>query len=757
MRRSRWIVLIGWAGVFLALTGIVYPAFSSSRQQAAAQQGDSATPSATSEDEAPVAPSVASPGASPVAQENIPSLPPEFIAGGRWRITIVYAARGTEIPELQLAQRSSRDWIVVIADVGNWSTKRATIKPEDFGISVAGDPNARGFNAEETQTAASRLSLEPLDVKKGVSIDQGTSKRLVLLFRIDNNVADPFLVYGDDTMPLASAFARGGNPTALPPAEALPQLTEASVSGVQDGSTLMLDDQPVRLAGVDAPNGNECFAGQASRRLERLAGDRVLVERNPPSDAAYVWVEDQSGLRTLINYNLIVSGTAAFQEGTDGPFSPWLQNGDRIAREGLAGLWASCTNQHGVARDQKPETTDLAIRSDGDTRPYAVWVAWSPLIVTKPDGSAWTFFSAEATEGGDKGNKHLFSSRFDPASGKWSTSRAMPGGNVQMGPSAVVDADGIVHLVYCDRAKDEPGVYSEIMYTHEDGQGGWVDPVPVAPEPTSGFQLSPSLTIDKLGVLHVIWQDQRAFAPEARDQSPSNADIFVSDLAPGGTWSKPVLANTHYVDAVGSRPHIVADGDRLIAVWSVYAASVGLNAAVRIDWSSRPLDDPLGWTAPQPLVVGRGESFGGRLLDMAADPTGGVVLVYGRQANDTFLFMRRLKPKSTEWGGDTLITFGDRGTFPSVTVSDQGVVYVVYNVGNAGAVDVGAVAIPYRSIQPGPEVVLTADQDNTQGRPTVATDVTGRPWIVFFSEPPDGTANDVRILRNADVPVTATP
>jgi hypothetical protein len=481
----------------------------------------------------------------------------------------------------------------------------------------------------------------------------------------------------------------------------------------------------------------------------------VLVEDDPASDGVYVWVEDEDGIRTLLNHSVIAAGSAAFLEGTTGPFAAYLAEADRVALSDLAGLWGACTSQHGTGRSTEPETTSLALRSDGEARPYAPWVAWSPLIVTKPDGSAWIFFSAEPTEGGDAGNKRLYYSRYDTTSGNWSTARAMRGGEVQMGPSAVVDQDGVVHLVFCDRARDEEGVYSEIMYTKENGEGGWTDPVPVARLESSGYQLSPSLAIDREGILHVAWQDQRAFALEAQTASPSNADIFVSDLGPDGVWTIPVLVNTHYSDAVASRPQIVADGDRLVAIWSVYAAEVGLNAAVRVEWSTRPLDGPFDWTPPQPLVVGRGESFGGRLLDLEADPTGGVVLVYGRQATDTFLFLRRLKPGANEWGGDTLLTFGDRGTFPSVTISQEGVVYVVYNVGNAGTVDVGAVAIPYRSIQPGPEVVLTTDQENTQGRPIVATDVTGRPWIVYFSEPAGGAANEVRILRNAEIPVVA--
>jgi hypothetical protein len=764
MHRQRRIEMVAWLSVFLALISAAYPVYQSATSRAATRQQDGTaiteTPVASPADASPVAsPSAATPVASPSAATPVATTPasadiPTFVSG-QWRISIAFAARANAIPELQLDGRSGRDWIVVVADVSNWSGERANFDPRKFGIRVAGDDKAGGFSQQLSEAAAEQLSLQAVDFDKGVGLSSGKTARLVAVFRIDSTGADPFLVQGDHMIPLTPAIARGGALLDLPEAPPLPELTEAEATGVPDGSSLELDDRVMRLSGIDAPVSGECFAGQAQRRLERLAGERVLVESGPTSDTIYAWTEDKNGIRSLINYEAIVGGSAAFLAGAAGPFAHWLQDGDRIARTKVAGLWGACTSVHGAGRNLEPETASFAIRSDGETRPYAVWVAWSPLIVTKPNGGAWVFFSAEATEGKDVSKKRLFSSSYDPSNGKWSTARAMQGGDVQMGPSAVVDNDGIVHLVYCDRAKDEDMVYSEIMYTHEDGNGGWVDPVPVAREPTSGYQLSPSLSIDKTGVLHVAWQDQRAFDEEARLESPSNADIFVSDLEPGGAWSKPVLINTHYVDAVSSRPQIVADGDRLIAVWSVYATSLGLDAAVRVEWSSRALDDPLAWSTPQPLVVGRGESFGGRLIDLEADPTGGVVLVYGRQANDTFLFLRRLKPGATEWGGDTLLTFGDRGTFPSVTISQEGVVYVVYNVGNSGAVDVGAVAIPYRSIQPGPEVVLTEDQPNTQGRPVVAADVTGRPWIVYFSEPEGGPADEVRILRNAEVPVVA--
>jgi hypothetical protein len=196
----------------------------------------------------------------------------------------------------------------------------------------------------------------------------------------------------------------------------------------------------------------------------------------------------------------------------------------------------------------------------------------------------------------------------------------------------------------------------------------------------------------------------------------------------------------------------VVDGNRLVAVWSVYTSATGATNAARIDWTMRPLDDPNSWAAPTALVVGRGERFGGRNIDLAADPNGGTIVVYSRQVNDTFLFARRLAPDATEWGGDVLITAGNRGTAPAVTVSSQGVVYITYNVGVGDVVDVGGVAIPFRSIQPGPEKILTQDDPNTQGISAVTTDVTGAPWVIYFSESPGKSPDKVVVLRNATIP-----
>ena len=191
--------------------------------------------------------------------------------------------------------------------------------------------------------------------------------------------------------------------------------------------------------------------------------------------------------------------------------------------------------------------------------------------------------------------------------------------------------------------------------------------------------------------------------------------------------------------------------------WSVYSLQYGLTTAARIDWATRPIGNPLEWTLGQPLVAGRGDAFGGRLVDLAADPTGGVVMVFARQDNETFLFLRRLKPGATEWSGDILIAYGARGNYPIVTVAANGTVYVTYEAVVGKDVKVASVAIPYRSVVPGPETVLTTSEPNSQGRPGQTADLTSQPWIVYIAESSDGKTNQVMALRTASVPsVSAT-
>jgi endonuclease YncB( thermonuclease family) len=483
-------------------------------------------------------------------------------------------------------------------------------------------------------------------------------------------------------MALQPAVAGSARLDALPEVTAPPALETVEVSRVPDGATIESDGATLRLAGITAPAADECFGTRSTNQLIRLAGRSVLVERAPGIEGAvYAWTES-GGERQLLNRRLLVDGYAGIDDVEGHPFAGWLTETEHQARYAQRGLWSSCTGPHGVERASGPERAGLEVEIEGDATPYAVWVAWPPTMVTTPDGGAWAFFSAATQPPEGDGDNRLYASRFDPATGEWTPGEPMPGGRVQFGATAVVDRAGRVHVVYSDRRADEERYPSRIVYVTEDGNGGWTEPEPVAPDDEAGYQLFPSLAIDDDGGLHVVWQDQRAWPEGDREAAAVNADIFASSLAPGGAWTEPAMLNTHRAGEVGNRPQIAADGDRLVVVWSIYTTNLGLNAAAYIEWSQRSRSDAEAeWSPPEVLIAGRGEAFGGRLLDLEADPTGGVVLVFGRRNIDTFLFLRRLEPGAERWSSDVLLTYGARGTFPSVAIDDRGTTYVAYHLG----------------------------------------------------------------------------
>lgn len=693
----------------------------------------------------------ATPTASPVAP---PATVNQVLVSGPWRFEVVLAQQAAKFPDFKLASASGKDWIVVVVDAHNWSGKGATLDVKKFGDRAAGAADTASLAPSSTKRIASQLKLQPSDPNAAVSVAAGDSSRLVLAFQVDASGVDFSLVYGDSLLPLARSLAQARTFGALPKPAAAPSLSKDSFSSAKSGSSVVLKSGTVSLAGVDAPAGKECFSTEGVSEIKKLVKGKKIEVETADSNSVYLWIDHSDGSRSLLNASLIGGGYAAAAKSLDGAYAGWLEASQAAARAAGAGLWGACTSQHGEARPPKPETTKLEAVSDGQTRSYLAWISYPPKIVTTPDGGAWAFYSAQPADGADMSSERLFAARYDPKSAKWAAGAEMPGGQFQFGASAVVDSAGTVHLIYSDQA--DASSVAQLVYTHGDGNGGWTTPIPVSTDPAAGFQLYPSLAVDKNDVLHVAWQDQRVFSDTARAANASNADILVSDFKPGdSSWSKPFLVNTHFFDSASLLPHLVADGDRLVLVWSVYSQQYGLTTATRIDWATRPLDKELEWTLGQPLVAGRGDAFGGRLVDLAADPTGGVVMVFARQGNDTFLFLRRLKPDATEWGGDILVAYGARGNYPTVSVAANGTVYVTYEAIVNKAVKVASVAIPYRSIEPGPETVLTTDEANSQGRSGLATDLTSKPWIVYIAESKDGKTNRVEALCNADVPLVA--
>lgn len=413
---------------------------------------------------------------------------------------------------------------------------------------------------------------------------------------------------------------------------------------------------------------------------------------------------------------------------------------------------------------------------EGAAIPYVVWVDWTPTIVTTPDGGAWAFFSAQPfnTEGaGARGR--LYAARFSPESRTWGPATVIPGGQIQFGATAVVDGEGTVHLVFSDRTSVEPTAFSTLFYTRTNADGGWETPAPVAQNDAAGHQLSPSLALDDNGGLHLIWQDQRAVPEELRtpqegDANRANAayaDIFASDFV-DGAWSEPVQVNVRgdNQEVNASRPQFARDGDRLVALWSVYegVTTEQLSGAIRIEWSTRPAGENT-WAEPQTFLEPNGNQIGGRLVQIAPVNGGGVVALVGRRTPDNAdteeneatneLFLRRLESGAEEWSEEVPMSTGEKGAFPAVAVAGDGTLYAVYENGSGPQVDVGGFAVAPDATTPGPDSVVSPAEAGAQGRPSVAVDANGEVWVIYFHQPEGGQPIETRILRGATIPASA--
>lgn len=707
----------------------------------------------------PAPPSSVTPTPVPISYQA-----PIFLDGS-FRIVVQRAEWAHEIPELGLNPRSGRDWIAVVADVINFSANPANLTPDQFTIRTNGNPLG-GFARQTTQDVAARMGLQPSDPSQQMTLQPNNSVRLMLVFQVDTGVREPGLVYQYNAVPLATLFAQSLGFSNLPSLAQAPTLVNATVSGITSATTVQVTGDATGdqvMAGVDPPTGAQCYANEAKNVLSPVIGTPVMIEQPTGGQrGVLLWFPHADGTRELINQSLVILGYSASDTDPGNAFAPWMSDSQQVAQLRRAGLWGACTNQHGVSRPSTVERATLETAIDGQiTAPYTPWVEWSPLIKALPGGGAIAFYSAEAQSAdpstptpSETLQRKIYYSTYDPATATWSVGMPLPnGGALQFGVAGVVDSRGRVHIVYSDRKADSPAAVSVLKYMVRDTNGTWSQPQDVAPSAQAGHQLSPAIAIDSNDNLYVVWQDQRDFSEQARRDSPSNADIYAAEKPAGGVWSAALPVNKHTENELASRPLIAVDGNRVVALWSIYDTRMGTAAAARIDWSQRTIgEDGLTWPKAATMIAGRGEAFGGRLLDLKADPTGGLIFVYARQSTDTFLFMERLPANSDTWSSDILITYGNRGTFPSLTVARDGTAYIVYNIGTGDRVDVGAVAVAPNSISPGPEVILTSDQPGAHGRPVATTDITALPWVIFYSQPEGGTPNAVETMRNFIVP-----
>lgn len=399
----------------------------------------------------------------------------------------------------------------------------------------------------------------------------------------------------------------------------------------------------------------------------------------------------------------------------------------------------------------QPSYDTLRVADNGATLPYHVWVDWVPELVTTSDGGAWAFFGAQARLGEGPASRRLFASRFDPALRVWLPASPMPGERVQFGPAAVVDSLGRVHLVYSELTGDAAVPGSTLLYVRLDRDGTRTDPVAVATNPASGFQMMPALAVDAADRVHALWRDQRGVSAEARTALPANADLYGATLVDDRWGAVEAVTVREAADVNAAWPLLAVAGDRLVAVWSLYKGTTEeeMKTATRVEWSTRPADASGAWAPPQTLVERNQDEIGGRLIDLAGSDDG-VAVIYGRFARSANqLALKRLPKGGDAWSPDLPLSTGDYGYLPTLAMTPDGRAFVVYNTRRNRDVEIGTVSVlPDGTVAP--PVSLTASEDGVQARAAVAVDATGRPWVVYMHQPVGSSAaTEIRALRGA--------
>ena len=169
---------------------------------------------------------------------------------------------------------------------------------------------------------------------------------------------------------LASCSDGSGTTTSEEPDEgtsstaiSIPEDTEHGiVSGVVNGDTVqvMIGDEPevVRLAGIRAPQGDECYAAEASLALSGVTAGRNVAIVGDGVDAdgipvRYVIIEDD--IPVLVNVELVGLGAAAALHGHElaGDF---LRINDQAYASGR-GMWGTfvCGHPEGSAAPDRPQ------------------------------------------------------------------------------------------------------------------------------------------------------------------------------------------------------------------------------------------------------------------------------------------------------------------------------------------------------------------------------------------------------------------
>ena len=314
----------------------------------------------------------------PIVIEGEPA--PAFVSS-QWRIAVAIASLNDSFDDFGLEPKDGREWLVVIADVTNWSNTDGIFSGREFTLQPGLDGKIVKAAPGSSKSMAKSLGLEPLtDDELTVGIPAGETTRVVLVYTVPARSRELMLVRNKATLPLADALATELAPNDLPAPALPPDLTEGEFDSASDGRTVRVQfdggafgSQKLRLLGVRPPTKGSCYDSEAKKLLDDLVGQRVMVEEDDAvtggsTDVRYLWIENADGTRSLINERLISAGLATVDKiPSDARFGAWLRGSQRVAEAEPTGLWLECRDESESATEE-PAATKTATPKPTSTK-----------------------------------------------------------------------------------------------------------------------------------------------------------------------------------------------------------------------------------------------------------------------------------------------------------------------------------------------------------------------------------------------------
>lgn len=348
-------------------------------------------------------------GAATADQAPLAGEPGPVFVSGQWRVAVASAAVNDAFGNLKLKSKSGKEWVVVIADVTNWSEHDGAFAARDFRVRAGDDGKLAKLAPSSTVAVAKTLGTAELTDEATIAIPAGKTQRIALIFAIPAGGRDLALVRSGDALPLDDVLAAEIDSSALPRTAVPPDVTKAAIVSASDGRTLRVQadgkssSQRIRLLGVQPPADGACDQNEAEKLLDGLAGRDVLIEEDAAvaggsTPNRYLWLVNDDGTRTLINADLISRGFAsAANLPSDARFGGWLQEAERAAKAAPAGQWADCATDTKTSATPVSTASPTAKPASAGSTPATTFdlelrdISFSQTNLTVPAGKPVTF------------------------------------------------------------------------------------------------------------------------------------------------------------------------------------------------------------------------------------------------------------------------------------------------------------------------------------------------------------------------------